>query len=247
MRNLRATLIVLLMIISILPYECLAERYFYRRDVPRQRVSLGLTHLLPSAFIIPGGQFVLGTTMGLGLGNVMDVSTNLYLDFSQVFNFSAKASVFQSDLIAAAIFGSYASQSIKVQVADPTLASGIGNREVSSTAFGPGAMVSYRMMSPLLTGHSGIQFMLRSPDLPKSQVKPRTGLIQGHSLHQEFTYGVTPTVAISAGGSYDLTYDIWGVGPSVHIGGFQLGAHFFLNVSEGSVLPILGGSYTSQF
>lgn len=208
-------------------------------------VSLAYTHLLPSTEVIPGGTFVLGTTLGLGVLDLFDVTTNLYLDLAQVFNIGTKIHLFRNDEFAVAAFATYTSQSI--QVVTTNVSTGAqANLSQTFTALSPGVVVSYYLL-PQLTGHSGFTYTSRSPVLNKSDFQPKNGFVQGNVINQELTVGLSDTLALSAGGSYDLTYDITGAGASLHIGGFQIGGHYYFNVSQGSFLPILGGGYSVNY
>src|ERR1035437_5536022 len=89
-----------------------AARHRITQTSEEAPVSLGLTHLLPSVDIIPGGMIVLGTSMGVGVLDLFDLSTNLWLDFQSVFNISAKINLLRNQDYGLAVFATYTSQSV---------------------------------------------------------------------------------------------------------------------------------------
>src|SRR5690606_27001256 len=88
---------------------------------PIETVSLGMTHLLPSAFVIPHLNLVLGSTVGIGLFDVSELTSNLYLDIQQVFNVATKFSLYSSQNFAFAIFGGYVTQQVRVKYINANL------------------------------------------------------------------------------------------------------------------------------
>lgn len=232
---------ILILILLTITLNAQAEFEFENRHATStEKTSLGVTHILPSVYVLPDRQIVLGTTVGIGLFDVVDFTSNLFLDLQQVFNISSKISVWGNDNHAVALTASFVQQTVKFQ-------SRFNNSYTSenATMFSPGAVYSYRIW-PTFTGHFGGNFVFRNPAVPKSSLFERTAYVQGTTLHKEFTKGISKTLAVSSGLSYDVTYDIWGVGASAHIGGFQLGAHYYLNVSEGSFMPIIAGGFTTS-
>jgi hypothetical protein len=212
-----------------------------RQSESTSKISLGATHLLPSVFVIPGGQLILGSSIGYGFFDVFDITSNLFLDLSSVFNVQGKFSVYRDEDFGIAVYVGYSSQQTKVYDS----ATGQTNKDQSSTAVEPGATVSYRLLDNL-TAHTGLSQTIRNPEIKKADVQAyKNGFLHGTMLSQEFTAGIARNFALSIGGSYDLVYEISGAGASIHIGGFQLGAHYYFNVQTGSVLPILGGSYST--
>jgi hypothetical protein len=186
-------------------------------------VSLGYTHLLPSAFVIPSGNFVLGTSAGFGIFDIADLTTNLVYDLDGIFNISTKFAIYHTANFAFAPYVTYTTQT--VQGYDMN---GNGTTQ-TSTSLQPGATFSYRIL-PRLTGHVGGSVVVRNPTIPKGSTNPaRTAFVQGTTMNKEFTYGFTQNFALSTGASYDFVYDIWGAGMSFHFGGFQLGGHYYFN------------------
>jgi hypothetical protein len=235
----KSRLLIALFIFLIFPnlvHAAKKERLPYEDEevIP---LPLAYTHLLPSTSVIPGGSFVIGTTLGYGFFDVFEITTNLYLDIASVFNISGKVHLIQNDEFAVAAFVSYESQPIKTLSATPPAT-------VTNTysSLQPGAVISYYILQDL-TGHTGFTYTSRNPALSKSDMQPKDGFVQGNFVNQEFTYGLARNVAVSLGTSYDLTYDVFGAGASIHLSGLQLGAHYFFNVGVDSFLPILGFSY----
>jgi hypothetical protein len=236
-KKLLATLILIIFTTSLAASALAAKKKrLPYEDAGETSVPLAYTHLLPSTSVIPGGTFVVGTSLGYGFFDVFDISTNLFLDLAQVFNVSSKVHLFQNEDFAMAAFISYASQTAKTYLTNGQVVTN------TYTAIQPGGVVSYYLF-PSVTGHTGATFTSRNPALAKSDLQQRDGFIQGTFINQEFTYGLSRKLALSVGGSYDLTYDIWGAGASVHVGGMQFGAHYFFNVAVDSFLPVLGFGY----
>jgi hypothetical protein len=205
-------------------------------------VSLALTHILPSTAVIPAGTFAIGTSAGMGFFDLFDITTNLVYDFQSVFNVMGKVAVYHDHDFAFAPYVSFLTESVVVTTDN------LGDQgSLTSTAWEPGATFSYRI-APQFTGHTGFLLVFRNPPIYQWQVQnPRTALVQGNTVNQEFTTGITSGFAFSTGASYDLTYQIWGAGASFHISGFHIGAHFYFNVGEGNFMPILGGGWSGSF
>lgn len=204
-------------------------------------VSLGTTHMLPSAFVIPGGTLILGTTVGVGLFDVFDITTNLYLDLYNVYNVAAKFNILADEAVAFAIHASYVSQTIRTQadLSSPVVS-------YNATSIAPGATFSYRI-SPGFVGHIGGKAVIRNPELTKAAFVPKTGFVQGTTVNKEFAFALTPNTTLALGASYDLSYDIPGAGLSFFLGNLQLGAHYYFGVTDGAIQPLIGGSYTTSF
>lgn len=211
---------------------------------PIETVSMGMTHMLPSAYVIPHLTLVLGSSVGLGLFDVSEISSNLYLDVQRVFNLSTKFTVFSNEDFAAALFVGYLSQDVRISY---LRTNGLADERFDTmTSITPGFVFSY-MIIPKLAGHVGFQAAIRNPDIRKSDIAKKTSFVRGHMVYKEFTYGFTKGMALSIGGTYDLTYDYPGVGATFHIGSFQVGGHYFMNVVEGPFQPIISGSYSTEF
>jgi hypothetical protein len=204
-------------------------------------VPLSYTHIAPSPAVIPGGSFVLGTSVGYGFFDLFDVSSNLVSDLEGVFNIGAKIAVYHNHNFAFAPYVYFSTQSLI-----ETDQSG-NQATLTSTAWAPGAVFSYRVASKL-TGDTAFTYVSRNPPIPKNTVQnPRTAYVQGNTGNQEFTLGITGSLALSMGASYDFTYDIFGAGASVHVAGFQVGGQYYFNVSQGNFMPILSVGFAASF
>ncbi len=218
------------------------QKVTHREVASDSEVPLSYTHILQSTAVIPGGSFVVGTTVGFGMFDFIDFTTNLVYDIEGVFNIGTKVALYHDHNFAFAPYLSYSSQTY--QSTDPV---SLITTNVNSTAWEPGATFSYRLTSGI-TAHTGGTFPIRNPSIPKADVQnPRTALIQGNTGNQEFTFGFSRAMALSTGVSYDFTYDIFGAGASIHVSGLQIGAHYYFNVTQGNLLPILGAGYTGNF
>lgn len=238
--------IFLILLITILFLDISEAATRRKREYQEsESLSLGVTHLLPSAFVIPGGTLVLGTTVGVGFLDIFDVSTNLYLDFNSVYNVAAKVGLIRGQDFAFAVHASYVSQTIRSQSVDPNTLQ-IVTSSSSATSVSPGATLSYRI-APTFTGHFGGKAVVRNPVLTKAAFNPKTGFVQGNTVNKEFAFGFSPESSLAVGASYDLSYDIPGAGISFYLGNFQIGAHYYFGVTDGAVQPLLGGSYSASF
>lgn len=207
---------------------------------PVEDVSLSATHILPSTSVIPTGSLLLGTTIGTGFFDRMEITSNLFLDLQQVFNVAAKLKVIRTDNFGFAVFGSYWTQSVNVQAASGLNASTSQNM----SAISPGAVFSYRV-SKKLVGHLGGTYAISNPVIEKDKLYKKTAYLQGFTVNKEFGI-LVGGVAITPGVSYDITYDIPGVGASVHFSGFQIGGHYYTNVSDGSFVPIVSAGFAAE-
>lgn len=227
------------------PRRATDRQFDFQRRKPAYQVSMGYTHLLPSPYVMPGGQLVLGTTAAYGIMDVAELSTNLYLDFQEVFNVSVKANLLNEPLYALAVYASYYRRPIRTIVVDATAPLGTRTDTVSSNAVTPGAVFSYRLRNRWV-GATGFSYSINSPSVSKAELQERTAFVSGLQFVQELTYGFNENLALSGGVSYDATYDITGIGASVHLGNFQIGAHYYLNVVKGSIQPIIGGNFSTS-
>jgi hypothetical protein len=200
---------------------------------------LSYTHILPSTSVIPGGDYVIGTSAGFGLFNFLDFTTNLIYDLEGVFNVMGKIGLIQNHDFGFAPFVTYSAQNLSYYDTNGNLQSPY------DTALGVGATFSYRFSSDII-GHTGGEVMTRNPPISKGSI-PRTALIQGSNINQEFTFGFTRSFAVAPGASYDATYDIWGAGATFYIANFAVGGHYYFNVQQGNFLPILGVNFSSNF
>lgn len=203
-------------------------------------VSLGVTHMLPGVYVIPSGRVILGTSVGVGLFNFMELSTNLWLDLQQVFNASAKISLFSNNDLGLAVWGTYTNQTVQ------TYTSAGNTTNTTLTSLTPGFTFSYRLLDTIVT-HFGASMAIQNPTVTKASLSQRTGLIQGNVLYHEYGLRMTDVLSLAPGVTYDTTYDIWGLGATLHVGSFQAGAHYYFNVSTGAFLPLIGGSYTMEY
>ncbi len=236
-------IVSLLLILIIIPSLAWSKKRKPWQD-PVETVSLGYTHLLPSAYVLPHLNLVLGSTIGMGLFDVAEISSNLYLDVQQAFNLSTKVSLLANEDFAFALFASYITQQVRVKytIANTTR---MDEKFDTMTSIRPGGVFSYLIL-PKLSGHIGVEYSIRNPEIKKDDLAKKTSFVRGTTVYKEFTYGFKKGMAVSAGGSYDLSYDVPGVGASLHIGSFQIGGHYFFSVVEGPFQPIIAGSYSTE-
>jgi len=226
----------------ILILVTLAQPVFARAQEQRDRIGehvpLGVTHMLPGVSILPAGSFSVGSSFAYGFFDVFELSTDVILDAYGIMNVGMKIPVIAGDDFGLVLHAGYVSQDAKVYQADPNT----GTQTVQtqkSTAFSPGATVSYRLLDDF-TGHTGFKVVSRSPTIPKESLQKLSGYLHGNEVFQEFTVGLTEYIAVALGVSYDTTYNFAGYGATLHLPVLSIGAHYYPTVDQDQTLILLG-------
>ena len=198
---------------------------------------LGYTHLLPSPFTIPGGRLVLGTSIGLGLTDFFQVSTDVIHDFYKVYNASAKVAVLDFQEFALALTLGYVNYDL--HDIDPT------NPPTSVTSWQPGFVAAYEPIEHVSHAFGG-NLNLTKAELENIPGLRTSGYVTGVTVENDISWAYNPKKrhvgnVLSAGVTYDFTYKIYGIGMSHHWPGFHVGIHYYPNATKYRVQPILVG------
>lgn len=196
----------------------------------------GYTHLLPSPYTLPAGTLVLGTDVGFGVTDFFQVGTNVVRDLYQIYNANAKLSVLDYPEFAAGLTLGY--QTFNYKDFDST------NPDLRVTSWLPGIVGAFSLLDNLaLFGGANLNFT--QTDLNRSGLK-ETGLTRGASLGSDLSWAYNPKKngvgnVLSAGVSYDLTYDLFGFGASHTWPGFKIGLHYYPAADRYKLQPIIAG------
>lgn len=193
--------------------------------------TFGYTHMLPSPYTIPAGRLVFGTYVGLGVTDFLDVGTNVLMDLYQVYNAQAKASIVRTEVFAAAL--TFGFQTYNYKDLDSA------NPDLQITSYQPGGVLAFALAEELAWFVGGnIQFSKVS--LVENGIT-KSGYAQGSRGETDLAFAYSKTSALSAGVSYDFSYDLIGFGLSHHWSGFQLGLHVIPNANKEKFIPIISG------
>jgi hypothetical protein len=197
---------------------------------------LGYTHLLPSPYTLPAGRFVLGTDVAFGITDSLQIGSNILYDAFKVFNANAKLSLI--DLPGFSFGLTFGFQTYNLRDLDSS------NPDIHVTAYLPGAVAGIAITQELglLVGGSA---NLTSQTFSLNGLTT-SAYTHGANVESDVSWAVAsnkgwPTIVLSGGGSYDFTYQLAGVGASMHIHGFHFGAHYYPAATQNKVLPIIAG------
>jgi hypothetical protein len=197
---------------------------------------LAYTHLLPSPFTLPGGRFVLGTDVALGITDFLQVGSNILLDAYKIYNVNAKLALLDYEGFALALTGGYESYNLHDQDS--------GNPDLQIKSFLPGAVAGFSI-SPTLAAFVGGNLNFTSQALTTNGIAT-SGYSRGASAETDLSWAYNPHKkgignVLSGGLSYDFTYQLVGVGLSHYWRGFHLGVHYYPNATQNKFLPIIAG------
>ncbi len=196
----------------------------------------GYTHLLPSPFTLSAGTLVYGTHLAFGITDFLQVGTHLLRDIYGFYNANAKASLVDHEAFAmAATFGW---ESYNLQTIDAT------NPDLRVSSWQPGLIAAFELF-PLFALFVGGNLNLTEVKLNASDVKT-SGYARGLMFQSDISWAYNPKKdrignVLSAGVSFDSTYEILGFGVSHHWPGFHIGIHYYPNATQYRVQPILVG------
>jgi hypothetical protein len=195
----------------------------------------GYTHLLPSPFTLPAGKFMVGSTVGLGVTDFIQVETNLIADAYQVFNGRVRASLLDFPGFAGGV-------SLGYHNANPSL---------TLSSWMPGAVVGIEVLPDVALFLGGNLFYANVDPSSNAGIQS-SGFLQGSQIESDISWAYNPHKqklgnVLSAGLTYNTTFDFYGVGFSHHWRGFQLGIHYYLNATNLKVLPIASVGAVVEF
>lgn len=183
------------------------------------RPILSRTHILNSPITLPHMTLAYGTSLAMGLFDRFEISTNIFSDFVEVYNFQLKYNWFKSHQFASAISFGYKSYLTK--------------------SYNPGIVFSYAPIDELAFITGGNLMLATSSDY---KTKTINAFFPGHTTNFEIAYmydGRTNGKSIAIGSSYDFTYKLFGYGISHHWKSFQLGVHVVPKAKESDIMPII--------
>ncbi len=204
----------------------------------------GYPHLLPSPFTLPGGKLLLGTAVAFGVTDFLQIGTNLLADFYQNYNASLKLAIFENEVTAFALTGSF-------QRYNPSTFSA-SNPDEWINSYQPGAVVAVAIL-PKVAAFFGGSLNFSEQTLPGSNID-RSSLFRGATIESDLSWAYNPPTkrkdlgnVLATGVSYDLNYKLLGVGLSHYWPGFHLGFHYYIGAERNPVLPILQGGTVVYF
>ena len=202
----------------------------------------GYTHLAPSPFTLQAGKVVFGTDVTVGVTDFLSVGTGLLRDAFQFYNANAKVSLASTSDFACAL--TFTAEAFNYD----TISS--NNPNYTVVTYQPGAVAAYAIIPNLAVFAYG-DLSLSHPD-PITSGIDTAGYVSGSLIGSDVSWAYSPGKkrignAVSAGVTYDLTYQIFGFGVSHHWPGYQVGLHYYPNATQYKVQPILAGGYVYHF
>lgn len=196
----------------------------------------GYTHLLQSPLTLPAGRLALGTSVALGVTDFLQVSTDILRDAYSVFNAQAKLMLVNSESFALGAFVGFESYNYNSFDAN--------NPDLRVNSWLPGIIAAIEVI-PDVALFLGGNLNYTSTQLITSGIST-SGYVQGASAESDISWAYNPHRnrignVLSAGVSYDFTYQIYGVGVSHHFPGFHVGIHYYPNATQYRVQPIISG------
>jgi hypothetical protein len=208
--------------------ECRASRV--------ENPLFGYTHLLASPFTLPAGRVSFGTEVAVGVTDFLQIGTNLVSDAYQVYNAYAKLSLLDFPAFAMGLTLGY--QTFNYNNLNAS------NPDLQVTSWLPGVVTSYALHKNLAV-FVGANANLSKQTLLSEGVQV-SGYFQGATVESDLSWAYNPHKdrvgnVLSGGVSYNLSYQLIGVGLSHHWRGFHIGLHYYPNADENRILPIIAG------
>jgi hypothetical protein len=209
--------------------------------VNRSNPLFGYTHLLPSPFTLPGGTLVYGTELSFGLTDFFQVGTSLIRDLYKIYNANSKLAIFDNESYALAFTLGWESFNYKDVSSQ--------NPDLRITSYPVGVVQSFGLL-PRLALILGARVDFTQVTRPTEEIEV-SGLNRGTSLGSDLSWAYNPGKksfgnVLSIGASYDVTYDLVGVGMSHHWPGFRIGVHYYPGADTRPFLPIITGGGSVQ-
>ncbi len=203
-------------------------------------VAFAYTHMLPSPVNLPKGTLVVGSTLAYGAMDSLEFSTNIIRDVQKQWNVQAKVPLIEYPTFMTTAFVDY--QSTNSSYFEET------NPTVRLARWQPGLVTAYEIddnMAFFLGGN--FDFGKSSPE-----VMTTSGYLKGARLQADWSWLYNPSNsklahnALAAGMTYDLTYNMLGLGLTHHWRAFQLGVHYMFS-DRAKFLPIFGFQFSANF
>lgn len=178
---------------------------------------------------------MLGTTTGIGVTDFLQVDTNVIADIFQIYNLTARVSLLDFPGLAFGVSLGY--QYINLNNISTN------NPSLGISSFLPGAVVGVEVI-PYVALFLGGNLFYSNNSIPSGIYN--SGYLQGSEFESDVSWAYNPTKdrignVLSAGFTYNTTFDFYGVGVSHHWRGLHLGLHYYPNASSYRILPILSG------
>lgn len=209
-----------------------------RSESDAPHAAFAYTHGLPSPMNIPGGTYVIGTNVAVGVTDFLQLSTNVLRDVTRYWNIQAKVPLIEFPTFIASAFVNW--DTFNLNNFDET------NPDQRITAWQPGIVTGYEMTDDMAFFIGG-NFNATSTDIIRENIRT-SGFAHGARVNFDWSWLYNPPSsrladnALSAGVNYDLTYKHLGFGITHHWPTFQFGLHYVLNADRYRVMPILNVS-----
>jgi len=196
----------------------------------------GYTHMQPSPFTLPGGKFAIGTTMGIGITDHLQFSTDVISDFFKVFNGRFQYSLLDFPGLVFALTLGYQYVNLNdISSSNPSL----GVHSIM-----PGGVLGTEVV-PYVAVFVGGNFFISNVNVSGSGIDT-SGYVQGGQVGTDISWAYQPQETrtgnvFSTGFTYNTTYGVYGVGLSHHWRGFRLGFHYYPNATTYKLMPIVAG------
>lgn len=200
-------------------------------DTPNAAFSY--THLLPSPNTIPGGSWVVGSSIAYGVSDYLQLSTDFIRDVYGYWNVSAKAPLIEYPTFVASAFVSWDSFNLRN--------AGDSNPDQRVTSLQPGLVTGFEIMPDMAFFVGGNAF-IHSGEIPDGQT---SGFSKGAQIEGDWSWlynrhgSKLAGNAVSLGANYDFTYKLVGVGITHHWPTFTLGIHYTVNADVERVMPLI--------
>lgn len=202
--------------------------------------AFGFTHMLPSPMNIPGGAWMIGSSVAYGVTDFLQLSTDVIRDAYRYWNVQAKVPLIEFPTFITSAYVSWDTFNLNnYEDRNP-------DRRV--TAWQPGLVTGYEL-SENMAFFVGGNFQISKADVPDGI--RTSGFSKGSRIEADWSWLYNPSDsrlsgnAITAGGTYDFTYGTWGVGVTHHWPSLQLGFHYTVNADRYRFMPIF--AITSGF
>ncbi|MBY0470543.1 hypothetical protein K2X30_05190 [bacterium] len=194
------------------------------------------THRMSSPYTMPAGRLYLGTSVGVGVTDFLQISTDVVRDIYKTYNVQAKLSVLDSSAFAVALTGGY----VTYNYADAA----VGNPNLQINTVQPGGVIAIGL-APTLAWFVGGHVDITNTQLITSGITT-SGFFSGTTLESDLSWAYSPEKkhlgnVLSVGVTYDTSYRIYGVGMSHHWPGFHVGLHYYPNAAINKLDPIISG------
>lgn len=202
------------------------------------------SHMQPGPFTLPAGRLVYGTTLGYGITDFLQVSTDVVRDVFKFFNASAKVSLIDFPEFALSPFLTFETYNLR-DINDT-------NPDLRVNSWQPGLATAVSLIPDQLAALVSGRLNITNQRLVTGGIQ-KSGFLRGASFGSDLSWLYNPPQtekkgapkrggnAVSAGFTYDVNYKLFGFGVSHHWPGFQLGIHYYPAADKHPLFPIVSG------